>query len=69
MIYTMDYLMKDGVDFRTEGITNIGDGVEWSFEHNLRYSSVSAMDDTRGTKRVMNVEIKPNIVLISGTEI
>jgi hypothetical protein len=37
MIYTMDYLMKDGVDFTAGGITNIGGGVEWSFEHNLRY--------------------------------
>jgi hypothetical protein len=33
----MDYLMKDDVDFTAGGITNIGGGVEWSFEHNLRY--------------------------------
>ena len=37
MIYTMDYLMKDGVGFRAGGIINTGDGVEWSFERSLRY--------------------------------
>jgi hypothetical protein len=37
MIYAMGYLMKDGVGSRIGGIINIGDGVEWSFERNLRY--------------------------------